>query len=222
MWTYWNVNVFSAGLLAIVLVAALGVGLARAAIRLPRLIDPTLPHSVFQHHHRYRLTFATVGVALTMVCAWRFGPTLAAAAAIVYVLVLLTLAWIDAEAGLLPDVLTLGLLWLGLLVNLSDGFVSLPDAVLGAVFGYLALWSVSRVFLFFTGREGMGYGDFKLLAALGAWTGWWALPWILLMSSVPALLFAIWMQLSGRASAGDAMRYGPFLAAAGVGALLAV
>jgi leader peptidase (prepilin peptidase)/N-methyltransferase len=222
MWTPWNVEKVGLFLFAGILAAILIVALARAAHQLPRLIDPKLSITSFKYHGRYRTAFIFASLALALCCAWRFGSTPATAAAIVYVVVLLALAWMDAETGLLPDVLTLGLLWAGLLVNLSGGFVSLPDAVLGAAAGYLALWSVSRIFLLVTGREGMGHGDFKLLAALGAWTGWWTLPSILVVSSVLALFVALWMRRTGRAQAGDALRYGPYLAGAGIWTLLTI
>jgi len=107
-----------------------------------------------------------------------------------------------------------------LLVNLGGAFTALPDAVLGAAAGYLALWCVCYVFLLFTGRMGMGHGDFKLLAALGAWLGWASLPWILLVSSSLALFAALALRLAGRLKAGEPLRFGPYLAAAGILALL--
>src|SRR5690606_16810250 len=119
-----------------------------------------------------RVGLLLVSVPFAAACVWAFGATPAAAAAIVFILVVLTLAWIDSDTGLLPDVLTLPLLWLGLLVNLNGGFVSLQDAVLGAMAGYGVLWVIYQSFLLCTGREGLGYGDFKLLAAMGAWLGW--------------------------------------------------
>src|SRR5690606_4955661 len=120
---------------------------------------------------------------LALLCAWQFGPTLAAIVAGVYCMTLLALALIDAESGLLPDLLSLPLLWLGLLINLNGAFTQLHDAVLGAAAGYLSLWGICQLFLLLTGKVGMGHGDFKLLAALGAWLGWLSLPWVLLISS---------------------------------------
>lgn len=102
---------------------------------------------------------------------WRWQLTPAAVAACVFIAGTALLAWIDAETGYLPDRLTLPLLWLGLLVNLDHSFSSLPLAVIGAALGYSLLWLLNHVFLLLTGRTGMGYGDFKLLAALGAWLG---------------------------------------------------
>jgi leader peptidase (prepilin peptidase)/N-methyltransferase len=106
-----------------------------------------------------------------------------------YFLIAMTL--IDADTQLLPDDLTLPLLWLGLLVNLNGTFTSLPSAVIGAVAGYLSLWSIYWIFKLATGKEGMGYGDFKLLAALGAWMGWSMLPVIILLSSVVGAVVGI-------------------------------
>ena len=131
-------------------------------------------------------------------------------------LILLTLAWVDAETGLLPDLLTLPLLWLGLLVNLNGIFASLNDAVLGAVAGYLLLWLIYWGFLLGSGREGLGQGDLKLLAALGAWLGWAALPWVLLISASLGLAAALGLRLLGRMKVGDALGFGPFLAVAGI------
>ncbi|HQD66880.1 MAG TPA: prepilin peptidase, partial [Casimicrobium huifangae] len=124
---------------------------------------------------RYPLVEAATA-ALFVTCAWHFGFTFQALAAMTFCAVLVTLTGIDLDTQLLPDQLTLPLLWLGLLVNLFAMFAHLPDAVIGAAAGYLVLWSVYWLFKLVTGREGMGYGDFKLLGALGAWFGWQALP----------------------------------------------
>ncbi len=157
---------------------------------------------------------------LAAACGWRFGATPAALAATACLISLLALAWIDARTGLLPDALTLPLLWAGLLVNLGGGFAPLRDAVLGAAVGYLCLWLLYQVFLRLTGREGMGYGDFKLTAALGAWLGWQALPAVLLAASLGGLCFALWLRAAGRAVPGQHLVFGPWLALAGGGVLL--
>ncbi len=107
---------------------------------------------------------------------WRFGSGLAGLATLIFAYLLIAMTFIDADTQLLPDDLTLPLLWLGLLVNLQATFVPLSDAVIGAAAGYLSLWSIYWLFKLVTGKEGMGYGDFKLLAALGAWLGWSILP----------------------------------------------
>ncbi|WP_249938870.1 prepilin peptidase [Tenebrionicola larvae] len=128
---------------------------------------------------------------------------------------LIALACIDLEHMLLPDVLTLSLLWLGLLANLQGNIVPLADAVIGAMAGWLALWGVYQVFLLFTGREGLGYGDFKLLAALGAWCGWQALPALLLCASISGLVWMGGLRLAGRIQRAQAFPFGPSLALAG-------
>ena len=220
MWTPWNIGIAATVLTAAAFALALAVVLARVAYRLPRALDPQIARDPTWVHRCYRASFCVAGPVLAIICAWRFGPTLAAAAAILYIVTLLALAWIDAETGLLPDMLTLSLLWLGLLVNLNGAFIPLPDAVLGALVGYLALWCVCRLFFLITGRIGMGNGDFKLLAALGAWVGWMSLPWILLVSSSLALAMAIGLRLAGRMKAGDTLSFGPYLAGAGILALL--
>ena len=128
---------------------------------------------------------------------------------------LIALAGIDIDTQLLPDDITLPLLWAGLLFNLVSGAVALPDAVLGAAGGYLLLWSIYWLFKLATGKEGMGFGDFKLLAALGAWLGWQALPAIILLSSiVGAVLGALILTLRGQ-SRSQPLPFGPYLAAAG-------
>jgi leader peptidase (prepilin peptidase)/N-methyltransferase len=154
-------------------------------------------------------------------CAWRFGydPWL------IFMLygsfTLLALAVIDLDTTLLPDDLTYPLLWAGLLASvLGVSPVSLPDAVIGAMAGYLALWSLYWVFKLLTGKEGMGYGDFKLLAALGAWLGWQYLPVVVLLSSVVGLVFAVSMMASGSVKRDQGIPFGPYLAIAGWIALL--
>ena len=125
---------------------------------------------------------------LFILAASRFPPGLTLAAAWLFMSMLLVLAVIDCHTALLPDVLTLPLLWLGLLFSLQRGVVPLEEAVVGAVSGYLCLWGLYWLFRFATGREGLGYGDFKLAAALGAWVGWQVLPSVLLFASVSGLI----------------------------------
>ena len=120
----------------------------------------------------------------------------------------------------MPDDITLPLLWLGLIFNLQGTFVSLQDAVLGAIFGYLVLWSVYWLFKLITGKEGMGYGDFKLLAALGAWLGWQAIPMIILLSSVVGTLGGVALMLIRRQGKDVPISFGPYLAIAGWVSLL--
>jgi leader peptidase (prepilin peptidase) / N-methyltransferase len=154
-------------------------------------------------------------------CAWKFGATWQAVAAMGFCAALVALTGIDLDTQLLPDQLTLPLLWLGLLINVGGLFASLPDAVIGAAVGYLILWSVFWIFKLITGREGMGYGDFKLLAALGAWFGWQALPVLLLVSSVVGALIGIGMILFRDKNRQTAIAFGPYLAAAGFVSLFA-
>lgn len=164
---------------------------------------------------RYPLIELLTAVASILVIA-KFGYTWVGAAGVVFTWILIVLTCIDLDAKLLPDGLTLPLLWLGLLVNVFVGFTDLVSAVIGAVAGYLVLWSIYWVFKLLTHREGMGYGDFKLLAALGAWFGWQTLPVIALIASVVGIVLSV---LAGRAR--EQIPFGPFLAIAGWVTLLA-
>ena len=158
---------------------------------------------------------------LFMLCIARFGTGFTAAAAMLLVAVLLAAALIDLDTQLLPDALTLPLVWAGLLVNLGGWFAPLDDAVIGAVAGYLSLWTIHHAFRALAGREGMGYGDFKLLAAIGAWLGWQVLPAIVLIASAAGAGFAIAAAAIGRRDARQAIAFGPWLAGAGTLALFA-
>lgn len=155
---------------------------------------------------------------LIVVCLWRFGPTVQFAAACVFTWMLLAMSGIDFRTQLLPDQLTVPVLWLGLLLSLWGVFVVPHAAIVGAVVGYLILWSVFWLFKLVTGKEGMGYGDFKLLAALGAWLGWMQLPLVILLASVCGSLVGIGWLLIRRKSLPFA--FGPYLAMAGWVALL--
>ena len=152
--------------------------------------------------------------------AWRFGFGLPGLAALLFTFVLIALTFIDADTTLLPDSLTLPLLWAGLLLNVSGTFVPLPQAVIGAAAGYLVLWTIYWLFKLATGKEGMGYGDFKLLAALGAWFGWKMLLPILLLSSVVGAVVGIVLLTLARRGRDIPIPFGPYLAAAGFIALL--
>ena len=151
--------------------------------------------------------------------AWHFGPGWTAAGAILFVWVLLALTFIDIDTQLLPDRLTLPLIWLGLLFNLAGHLVDINSAVLGAVVGYLALWSVYWLFKLATGKEGMGYGDFKLLAAIGAWLGWQQLPLTILLSSIVGAAIGISLIVFARRGREIPIPFGPYLAIAGIIAL---
>lgn len=148
---------------------------------------------------------------LSGLMVWTFGSGTMGLATLVFLWLLLAMTFIDLDTQLLPDDLTLPLLWLGLLINLDGTFVPLRDAVIGAAVGYLALWSIYWLFKWVTGKEGMGYGDFKLLAALGAWLGWTALPSIILLSSVVGALVGIALIATAKLGRGKPMPFGPYL-----------
>ncbi len=167
---------------------------------------------------RYPLLEALTGTLIGLV-AYKFGYTYSALFAFIYVLALITLTFIDFDTQLLPDDITLPLLWLGLLFNLSNGFTDLKSAVIGAMLGYLILWSVYWLFKLVTGKEGMGYGDFKLLGAIGAWFGWQMLPAVILLSSVVGAVIGIGMIVFRGKTGGTAIPFGPFLALGGIAAL---
>lgn len=151
--------------------------------------------------------------------AWQYGFTWQAGAAFILVWALIALAFIDFDTQYLPDDITLPLLWLGLLVNLFGLFVPLAEAVVGAAAGYLSLWLVYHLFRLLTGKEGMGYGDFKLLAALGAWFGWTMLPLVILASSLVGALIGIAMILFAGHDRARPIPFGPYLVLAGLIAL---
>ncbi len=157
---------------------------------------------------------------LSALVAWRFGFSLACAGALLLTWSLIALAFIDFDTTLLPDAITLPLVWVGLGFNLAHAFVPLQTAVGGAMAGYLALWSVYWLFKFATGKEGMGYGDFKLLAALGAFLGWQMLPLIILASSMVGAVFGIALMVLARRGREVPMPFGPYLACAGFIALI--
>ncbi|MBP0048876.1 prepilin peptidase [Marinobacterium sp. AK62] len=146
---------------------------------------------------------------------WHFGFTLEAGCLVLLTWALITLTFIDLDHQLLPDSITLPLLWLGLLINTQGVFVSLHEAVLGAAAGYLLLWSVYWLFKLLTGKEGMGYGDFKLLAAIGAWGGLMVLPLVVLLSSVVGVVLAFGLIAFRRHQAQNPLPFGPYLAIAG-------
>ena len=168
---------------------------------------------------QYPLVEALSGI-LAGIVAWKFGFGWPAAAALVFTWILLAASVIDFRHQLLPDDLILPLLWLGLFAALFGLFADLPSAVIGAMVGYLSLWSVYQLFRLLTGKEGMGHGDFKLLAALGAWSGWQYLVTIVLLSSLVGAVFGLALILFRGRDRGIPMPFGPFLAAAGWIALL--
>lgn len=160
------------------------------------------------------LTAALFGLA-----AWRLGATPMAAGAMIFAAAMIALTFIDFDTQLLPDDITLPLLWAGLIFNLFGTYTDLSSAVVGAAAGYLSLWSVYWLFKLATGKEGMGFGDFKLLAAIGAWLGWQMLPLVILASSVVGAVVGIALIVFVRRGRDIPIPFGPYLAAAGLIAL---
>jgi prepilin signal peptidase PulO-like enzyme (type II secretory pathway) len=167
---------------------------------------------------RYPIVEALTAL-LSAYAAWHFGFGASALGALLFVWAMVALTFIDLDTQLLPDDITLPLLWLGLAFNLGGTFAELPDAVIGAMAGYLALWSVFWLFKLATGKEGMGYGDFKLLAAIGAWLGWQMLPLTILLSSLVGAVVGIALIVFARHGRNVPIPFGPYLAAAGLIAL---
>ena len=167
---------------------------------------------------RYPIVEAISGLMAAYI-GWKFGFNLSMAGALVFSLALLALTVIDIDTQLLPDDITLPLMWTGLLLNLNNLFAPLSSAVLGAAAGYLSLWSVYWLFKITTGKEGMGYGDFKLLAAIGAWLGWKMLPVVILLSSLVGAIVGIGLIMLTRHGRNTPIPFGPYLAAAGLIAL---
>ena len=167
---------------------------------------------------RYPLV-EVLGGLLAAGAIWHFGVTPQGIAACVLLWSLLALTMIDFDTQLLPDGITLPLLWAGLIANLWHTFVALPDAVIGAVAGYLSLWTIYWLFKLIRGKEGMGYGDFKLLAALGAWLGWQLLPVIVLLSSVVGAGIGLTLIVFKGRDHSVPLAFGPYLAIAGAIAL---
>ncbi|MBO1256436.1 prepilin peptidase [Alteromonas sp. 5E99-2] len=166
---------------------------------------------------RYPLVELTTAL-LSLWVAYFFGPGYAALAAVLVTWFLIAMSGIDLDTMYLPDQLTLPLLWFGLALSLAGDnglFISPSDAILGAIFGYLSLWSIYWLFKLITGKEGMGYGDFKLLAALGAFTGWQGLPIIILLSSLVGAVVGITIIVTQNKDKNLQIPYGPYLAAAG-------
>ncbi len=167
---------------------------------------------------RYPIVEALAGI-LSGYIGWRYGLTTATLGALFLAWSLIALTAIDIDTQLLPDDITLPLIWLGLLVNLNGTFVPLQSAVIGAVAGYLSLWAVYWLFKIATGKEGMGYGDFKLLAAIGAWLGWKMLPVVILLSSLVGAVVGIGLIVFARHGRNTPIPFGPYIAAAGLIAL---
>ncbi len=167
---------------------------------------------------RYPLVEALSGL-LSGYAVWRFGASWAGVGALLFIWGMIALTFIDFDTQLLPDSITLPLLWVGLLLNLGGTFTDLKSAVIGAAAGYLSLWAVYWAFKLATGKEGMGYGDFKLLATVGAWLGWQMLPLTILASSMVGAVVGIALIVFARHGRNIPIPFGPYLAAAAVIAL---
>lgn len=163
---------------------------------------------------QYPLVELITGLAFVTL-AYQLGPGLPLLAAAFFTCLLITMSVIDFHEQLLPDDLTYILLWLGLLLSIDNTFISMKESIIGAAAGYLSLWTIYHLFRLLTGKEGMGYGDFKLLAALGAWLGWSNLPLVILLSSAVGAIFGIAMMISGMHQRDKPMPFGPFIAMAG-------
>ena len=168
---------------------------------------------------RYPIVEAVTGL-LSAVLVWNLGSGWLGLAGLAFTYFLIAMTLIDYDTKTLPDDLTYPLLWLGLLINLNGTIVPLRDAVIGAMAGYVSLWAVYWLFKLVTGKEGMGYGDFKLMAALGAWMGWAMLPTIIILSSAVGALVGISLIVFARRDRNNPIPFGPYLAAAGMIALL--
>lgn len=167
---------------------------------------------------RYPLVEVLTG-ALSGFVAWHFGFGMATFAALIFLWAMIALTFIDIDTQLLPDSITQPLLWFGLLYNLHGGQTDIHSAVIGATAGYLTLWSVYWVFKLLTGKEGMGYGDFKLLAAIGAWLGWQLLPMVILFASVVGATVGVVLLLTKKHTKDATIPFGPYLASGGLLAL---
>ncbi len=156
-----------------------------------------------------------VSALLAIIVAWHFGLSWQLAAALIFTWALLAASVIDIDHQLLPDDIVLPLLWLGIVCNLFGLYTTLPESILGAIVGYLSLWSVYWLFKLVTGKEGMGYGDFKLLAAIGAWGGWQILPVVIFTSSIVGAVVGVSLMLFQNRDKNIPIPFGPYLACAG-------
>ena len=161
-----------------------------------------------------------ITAVLFVITIWHFGPNLQGLTALFLTALLIAMAGIDIDHQLLPDNMTIPLMWAGILISFWTVHTDLSSSVIGAIAGYLILWNVYHVFRLLTGKEGMGYGDFKLLAALGAWMGWQMLPLIVLLSSVVGAVVGLILMGTGQLKKDKPMPFGPFIAAAGWIALI--
>jgi len=191
----------------------------RAWQNIPVLSYIFLKGRCFQCHERISVRYPLIELAtlfLSLFAAWHFGFTLQLLFALAAIWLLIVMFFIDIDHQLLPDSLTLSLLWLGLIANTQNLFTSLPNAVLSAVAAYLSLWLFIKLFYLITGKVGMGNGDFKLFAAFGAWFGWTFLPLILLLSSISgAIIGMIYLRVNNK-SQDTTIPFGPFLCFSGM------
>ena len=167
---------------------------------------------------RYPIMEALTGIMSGFI-AWHFGYGFITVAALIFVWSMITLAFIDLDTQLLPDEVTLPLLWIGLLINLGNGFTDISSAVIGAASGYIFLWLIYWCFKIATGKEGMGYGDFKLLAVIGAWFGWKMLPLVILLSSLAGAVIGIGLIIVAKNKRDTPFPFGPYLVGGGLVAL---
>lgn len=222
MWTPLDLHL--AAIIPMALIGSLGLTwlLSCTALKLAGQINPRFARQKPNLNAPAHVSIYLITTCITLLTIGVVGPAPAVFAIILFNIALVTLGWIDVRTGLLPDRLTLALLWLGLLINLEGALTPLPDAVLGAVAGYLWLWITFQIYFRITGKAGIGHGDFKLLAALGAWLGWMALPWVLLLASVSALFVAGVMKACGKLEPRQKISFGPYLAAGGIAMMLYV
>ena len=167
---------------------------------------------------RYPIMEALTGIMSGFI-AWHFGYGFITVAALIFVWSMIALAFIDLDTQLLPDAVTLPLLWIGLLINLGNGFTDISSAVIGAASGYIFLWLIYWCFKIATGKEGMGYGDFKLLAVIGAWFGWKMLPLVILFSSLAGAVIGIGLIIVAKNKRDTPFPFGPYLVGGGLVAL---
>lgn len=167
---------------------------------------------------RYPIVEGLTGI-MSGFTAWHFGFGLTAIAALLFIWAMIALTFIDLDSQLLPDTITLPLLWIGLLFNLDNGFIDIRSAIIGTVAGYLVLWTIYWGFKLITGKEGMGYGDFKLLAAIGAWLGWQMLPLVILFSSFAGGVISFILIITKKFQRNTTIPFGPYLAGGGLIAL---
>ena len=175
--------------------------------------EPTRPRDTYHLAETLGALFIGAGIVILLILT--LGLTNKTIFATVFGITLLALSLIDLRHFVLPDILTLPLLWAGLLINIWGYFATLQDAVLGAVLGYLSLWSIYWLFKLLRGKDGLGYGDFKLTAAIGAWLGWQALPTVIFIAAITGLCAGLILMLAKRMNAEQPLPFGPFLASAG-------